>query len=141
MEFIQRVEEKLFRWWKKIEKHRPGSLQDVHLIRTRSQTSITLSVYKQRRRLAREVERETRFQETYNSVKGIFDESIDLNSCQGIAKEAEERKELMDVESSHGGIEDGCLNTDDWSWDEVEWDEMEWVEKKQDSCVEHVEHA
>ncbi|TGO54390.1 hypothetical protein BOTNAR_0269g00010 [Botryotinia narcissicola] len=121
MEFIQCVEEKLFRWWKKIDKHRPGSLQNLHLIRTKSQASITLSAYKERRRLARVVEMEARFKETYDSVIDIFDRWIDLNECQGIAKEEKEGKDLMDVESS---IEE-----------EKESDE------KQDSCVEHIEHA
>ncbi|KAF7949770.1 uncharacterized protein EAE97_003279 [Botrytis byssoidea] len=99
MEFIQRVEEKL----------------------TKSQASITLSAYRERRRLARVVEMEARIKETYDSVIDIFDRWIDLNECQGIAKEAKEGEDLMDVESS--------------TEEEKESDE------KQDSCVEHIEHA
>ncbi|KAK6614225.1 hypothetical protein H4I96_00546 [Botrytis cinerea] len=56
MGFIQHTEKKLFGWWKAIDKTRPGSLQDIHLVRTASQASITLSVYKERRRLAKEAE-------------------------------------------------------------------------------------
>ncbi|KAF7906357.1 hypothetical protein EAF00_000636 [Botryotinia globosa] len=105
MEFIQRVEEKLFRWWKKIDKHRIGYA--FGLQRTPP--------------MARGVEMEARFKETYDPVIDIFDRWVDLNECQGIAKEEKEGKDLMDVESS---IEE-----------EKESDE------KQDSCVEDVEHA
>ncbi|KAF7892897.1 uncharacterized protein EAF02_000435 [Botrytis sinoallii] len=139
--FFQRAEEKLFGWYEVINEGRPYCLQDVHLVRTASQASITLSGYKERRRLAREVERReqqesgTHFKETCNLFEHIFDMWIILCKCQG--------------------------NADDWSWDEVEWDEVEWdevewekvewdkekqsegkeSEGKQDSCVEDVEHV
>ncbi|KAF7905610.1 uncharacterized protein EAF01_006131 [Botrytis porri] len=137
MGFIQRVEEKLFRLWKAIDKTRPGSLQDVHLIRTASQASITLSVCKERLRLAKEAEKQeqrekkTRFKETCKLVEDIFEWSIGLNECQGIAKEAREGNDLTGVKSSHREIEGGCLNADDWGWDKVEWDGEEWDGEKQ----------
>ncbi|KAF7938064.1 hypothetical protein EAE99_001736 [Botrytis elliptica] len=89
MGFFQRAEEKLFGWYKVINEGRPYCLQDVHLVRTASQASITLSGYKDRRRLAREVERQeqqesgTHFKETCNLFEHIFDMWIGLCKCQG----------------------------------------------------------
>ncbi|TEY32379.1 hypothetical protein BOTCAL_0739g00040 [Botryotinia calthae] len=138
MGFMQRAEEKLFRWWKAIDRTRPGSLQDIHLRPTASQTSITLSVWKERHRLAKEVEtqeqqeRITHSKKTCNLSEDIFDKLISLKNSQEIAQEAKEAKDFVDIEPLNREVEDGCLNADDWSWGEVEWDEVEWDEGKWD---------
>ncbi|KAM3158969.1 hypothetical protein ABEW05_000554 [Botrytis cinerea] len=116
MGFIQHTEKKLFGWWKAIDKTRPGSLQDIHLVRTASQASITLSVYKERRRLAKEAEEQEQH----------------LKNSHEIAQEAKEGKHFMDIEPLNRDIEDECLNADDWGWSEVEWDEEKWDEVKWD---------
>ncbi|KAK6615477.1 hypothetical protein H4I95_00629 [Botrytis cinerea] len=139
MGFIQHTEKKLFGWWKAIDKTRPGSLQDIHLVRTASQASITLSVYKERRRLAKEAEgqeqqqqRKTHSKKTCNLVGDVFDKSISLKNSHEIAQEAKEGKHFMDIEPLNREVEDGCLNADDWGWSEVEWDEEKWDEVKWD---------
>ncbi|KAM0142511.1 hypothetical protein ACHAP3_001616 [Botrytis cinerea] len=116
MGFIQHTEKKLFGWWKAIDKTRPGSLQDIHLVRPASQASITLSVYKERRHLAKEAEEQEQH----------------LKNSHEIAQEAKEGKHFMDIEPLNREVEDGCLNADDWGWSEVEWDEEKWDEVKWD---------